>query len=157
MSAFRFRLQRVLDWDESRRKVTENKIRELMAERNGVRDDMSRLRSECAAAEQAVYGSSHLDGSSLVALGSYRERIGHRLAAGQKTLQRIEQDLQEQQQIWIRAKRRCRAMESLKERRAAEFAYEEGRKRESETADFVVSRWRRDNEQQAAASNNQLS
>lgn len=146
MSAFRFRLQRVLEWDETRRKAAENKIRELMAERNGVRDRMSRLQSECAAAEQAVYGASQLDGSSLVAMASYRERISHRLAAEQKTLQRIEQDLQEQQQHWVRAKQRCRAMESLKERRAAEFTYEEGRKRESETADFVVSRWRRDNE-----------
>jgi flagellar export protein FliJ len=145
MSKFRFRLQRVLDWDDTRRKAVETKIRELMAQRNAVHTNVERLRNECAAAEQAVHAQTSLDGGSLLALSSYRERISHRITAEHGSLQRIEQELQQQHQVWVRTKQRCKAMESLKDRRAAEFAYEEGRKRESETSDFVISRWHRDN------------
>jgi flagellar export protein FliJ len=130
MTPFRFRLEKVLEW----------RRRELEREDHGFKREvaalaeMDRRHAELEAtgvrAEIQVREWSPLAGSDLAALGSFRVRVKQQEKALAAARADQEKQAEAQRLVMLEARRRCRLLERLRERRLAEW--EKARDREIE-------------------------
>jgi len=130
MSPFRFRLEKVLGWRQ----------RELEREDHGFKRELAALaeldrrHAELEAtgirAEIQVREWSPLAGSDLAALGSFRVRVKQEEKALAAARADREKQAEAQRLVMLEARRRCRLLERLRERRLAEW--EKARDREIE-------------------------
>jgi hypothetical protein len=121
MPSFRFPLDRVLEWRQTRR---------AECEASGVK------------AELQVRAWTQVTGSDLEALGSFRLRVKEQEA--ELALKRAAQakKVQAQQAAMLEARRRCRLLDRLKEQRAEEWRTEENRALEAAASETYLAQWR---------------
>jgi len=143
MTAFRFRLERVLEWRRTQLELAEARFKQQAAALGA----LDRMRAETEAsgirAEIEVRRQSRVAGRDLEALGHFRLRVkseetriaGLRVAAAAEYAVR--------QKGMLEARRRVRLLERLRERRLAEW--EEARDRELEelASESYLARWNR--------------
>jgi hypothetical protein len=110
--------------------------------------DLDRKRAEVEAsgmrAETTVRGWNPVASSELTALGAYRLRA--RKLEEQIKIHRAEaaKKVEEQQKAMLEARRRCRLLERLKERRLVEWTAERDKELEEIAADSYLARWSRE-------------
>src|SRR5689334_21423967 len=111
MTAFRFPLQRVLDWRRTQLELEEARYKQQAAGLAAL--DRARAEVEAAGirAEVQVRQWDNLAGRDLAALGAFRLRVKAREA--EIARQRVEcaRKLDEQQRAMLEARRRCRLLE----------------------------------------------
>jgi hypothetical protein len=121
MNAFRFPLKRVLDWRQTQLQMEEARYRQHA----GNLAELDHIRAEIEAAgiraEVQVREWGDVTSSDLEALSAFRLRVKsqeRRIAA-----QRVEcaQKLAEQQRVMLEARRKCKLLERLEERKQAEW------------------------------------
>ena len=116
MTAFRFRLEKVLAWRRTQAQLADSEYRREAAAVAALDQASAELEARAIQTEAEVRDWSPLEGSDLAALGAFRgsvERQTKDLAA-----RRIEQTkkLAEREQDMLEARRRCRLLERLRER-----------------------------------------
>lgn len=121
MKAFRFSLEKVLTWRRIQLELEENKLKQQHA----VLAAMDRARAELEAAgiraELEVRDCPSLSGLDLRALAGFRLHVqNEERAIAARRLEFLKQ-LEAQQNAMLEARRRCRLLERLKERRLAEW------------------------------------
>jgi flagellar biosynthesis chaperone FliJ len=143
MIPFRFRLQKVLDWRQMQLDIEEAKFKRQAA----ALADLDRARAELEAAgvkaEVQVRDWSPLAGRDLAALGSFRlyVKMKERDIAARRA--ECQQKLDAQQRVMLEARRRCRLLERLKERRFSEWDLAQNREIEQLATESFLAQWSR--------------
>ena len=143
MKAFRFPLDKVLDWRRTQLALEESQYRQQLA----ALAELDRRRTELEAAgqvaERQVREWNPLAGGELEALGDFR------LHVKQKQLDLVEpraecrKQLDRQHGLMLEARRRLRLLERLKERRLAEWRAARDRAIEELAAESYLAKWLR--------------
>lgn len=117
MKAFSFRLEKALDWRRLQLELEENRYRRQAA----ALADLDRARADLEAsairAEVQVRTWTPLTGGDLATLARFREYVSHAGRTLEVRRAACEHQLQEQQKVMLEARRRCRLLERLRERR----------------------------------------
>jgi hypothetical protein len=144
MTTFRFPLQRVLDWRRTQLELEEARYKQQAAELAAL--DRSRAEVEAAGirAEIQVREWNPVAGHDLGALGSFRLRVKAREAEIAVQRMGCARKLDERQKIMLEARRRCRLLERLKERRAAEWREACAHELEELAGESYLAKWSRE-------------
>ena len=143
MNSFQFRLQKVLDWRHTQLELEEAAFKHQMAALAAM--DRERAGWEAAAikAEIQVRGWSPLAGRDLTALGDFRLQVKER--EKEIDVRRLEclKTLEVRQAAMLEARRRCRLLERLKERRLAEWQSACDAELEQLASESFLAKWGR--------------
>lgn len=143
MRSFSFPLEKVLEWRRTQLEIEEAKFKSESA----ALAELDRLRAECEAsgikAELQVREWDPVTGRDLAALGDFRLRVKAREA--EIALLRAAQfeKLTAQGAAMLEARRRCRLLERLKERRIGEWRRAENRELEELASESYIAGWNR--------------
>lgn len=143
MNAFRFRLQKVLDWRRSQLEAEEIRYKRQAA----ALADIDRARQAMAdageRAETDVRALGRLSGADLEALDTFRRYVkkrGLEIAAQRADCAK---KLAAQETVMMEARRRYRLLERLKERRWAEWWAASDKELEELAAESYAAQWTR--------------
>jgi flagellar biosynthesis chaperone FliJ len=141
MAAFRFRLERVLDWYGKELRVEQGRLGLCLSALRTVQDSLLRLDAERTAVERELIAQLSIPGCEFAALGLYRLRVRKHELELVEDRGRREQAVREQTGKVQQAQRKVRLLEKLRERRVAEHLYAEDRELENLAADAYLARW----------------
>ncbi len=121
MTAFRFRLDKVLAWRRMQLELAEGEFRRETAALAELDQASAELQARAVQTEAEVRAWSPVAGRDLAALGGFQLYVGRR--AKQLAARRQEQArrVAEREQAMLEARRRCRLLERLRDRRLAEW------------------------------------
>jgi flagellar export protein FliJ len=141
MKRFEFRLQKVLEWREKQLEIEDARYKQQMAGIAAL--DRARAGIEAAGvqAEMQLRSERAVSGQDLAALAGFRLHV--RTRAIEIAAQRAEAQkrLEAQQLVMLEARRRCRLMERLKERRLAEWQTACYRELDDLASESFLARW----------------
>jgi hypothetical protein len=141
MIRFQFRLQKVLDWRRTQLEIEEAKFRHTAAALGAVDRARAELQAAAIHTECEVRRWVAIGGSDLGALAEYRGHVRSeeaRLAARREACARA---AAAQQAAMLEARRRCRLLEKLRERRLAEWKAASDREVEEMAAESFLAQW----------------
>ncbi len=141
MSAFQFRLDRVLEWYRTQLQLEESRLAVFLAALNQVQDRLALLQAEHLAVESEVLAGSTILARDLCSLGFYRLRIKKEKAALDEERVLRERTLSKQRVTVQAAQRRMRLVEKLRARRLSEYCYAEDHMLENLAAEAFLSKW----------------
>lgn len=143
MTAFRFRLERVLQLRRVQLELEEAKLRQAAAALAAIDREQSALETRAASAEVEVRRWSEVAGRDLAALEDFRAhaRSQQQLLAARRA--QAVRDLAAQETAMLEARRRCRLLERLKERRWSEWRAASDRELEEIAAESWLAQWGR--------------
>jgi flagellar export protein FliJ len=140
VTRFQFRLQPVLDWRAAQLEVEEMRLRQLLELR--ARLDRAIADTEAARlAEEGRVRGGPVTGAELWALAAWQDAARESAArlAGERRKQ--DSEIAAQREHIAAARRRCRLLERLRERRLAEWNSENQRRLEEFAAEAYLARW----------------
>ncbi len=141
MKTFRFPLEKALEWRRIELELEEARYKHQSAELS----DLDRRRAEIEAsgilAETQVRAWSPVAAADLVALGSYRLRVKNQEADLARRRVDCAQKLDAQHKQMLEARRRCRLLERLKDRRLVEWTAARDLELEQIAAESYLARW----------------
>ena len=143
MTSFRFPLQKVLDWRQTQLELEEVRFKQQIA----ALADLDRARAELEAtgikAEIQVRDWSSLSGGDLAALGSFRLDVKQKekVIAGRRV--ECQKTFEAQQRTMLEARRRCRLLERLKDRRLADWTSARDHELEELASESFLAKWGR--------------
>ena len=142
MTSFRFSLQRVLDWRRTQLDLAEARYKQQAA----ALAELDRVRGEIEAAgvqaEAEVRSGGQVQGRDLAALGSYRLHVRMQEAQIQAKRQECERILAQRQNAMLEARRHCRLLERLKERRLAQWKEACDHEMEELASESFLAQWK---------------
>ena len=142
MTSFRFPLQKVLDWRQTQLDLAEVRYKQQAA----ALAELDRARAEIEAAgvkaELQVRDWGQLQGRDLAALGSFRLHVKIQEKQIQALRAECERVLVERQNAMLEARRRCRLLERLKERRLLEWKAACDHEMEELASESYLARWK---------------
>jgi hypothetical protein len=143
MSGFRFSLEKALDLRRSQLRLAEASFQQQAAELLEMDRNREKLRASRAGAEAQVRDGRPARRRDLAALGAFRldvqgreKELALRYAEGEKKLE-------ERRAAMLEARRRCRLMEKLRERRRADWDATLNHELEELAADSFLAQWNR--------------
>ena len=143
MKTFHFPLQKALEWRRVELELEEARFKQQSVELT----ELDRRRAEIEAsgirAEIQVREWSPVAGSDLSALGAYRLRVKSEEATLARRSEECARKLAEQRKQVLEARRRCRLLERLKDRRLAEWNAARDHEIEEVAAESYLVRWQR--------------
>src|SRR5689334_21204913 len=107
MPVFRFRLEKVLQWQEKQRQMEELRIQKLSQDLEQNKSAFARLQADRVAIEQQVLGGKQVNPADLVALGSFRIRLEKQANALRQSRLECERQLTERRAEWFEMRRKC--------------------------------------------------
>lgn len=140
MTQFRFRLERVVAWRQTQLELAEQRFERQTAAAAELDRARAGLDAAGVRAETAVRQWDAVTGSDLAALDGFRRDLRRRQKDldARRTAARREMD--EGRAAMLEARRRCRLLERLKERRQAEWNAEADRETEQLAAEAFSAR-----------------
>lgn len=145
MKSFQFPLQRVLDWRALQMRSEEEKLAALQAKLAALVHRENELTAAQLKCEMKLLAQESLDGSDLHALAAFQLRIRNERAAIQIARTKYEAQAVEQRKRLLKARKECRVLENLKEKRWKTWTYLSDREVETTAAESYISRWLRTN------------
>jgi flagellar export protein FliJ len=121
MTAFRFRLARVLELRQSELALAETRFRRQTAGLAALDRARAALDASGIRAEMLVRDAPRIEGSDLAALDAFRRHIARRRAALAASRAQAQRELDALQAAMLEARRRFRLLERLRDRRLAEW------------------------------------
>jgi flagellar export protein FliJ len=141
MMAFRFPLQRVVDWRRSELELTELKFQQLTAAVSAVDREIAELETAGIQTELLVRDWSPVSGRDLAALGSFRLHVRKKNA--ELAARRVEcaKHLAAGRAALLEARRRFRLLDSLKQRRFEDWRLARDKELEELASESYLARW----------------
>jgi hypothetical protein len=141
MQRFRFRLERVLQWQMKVCELKENDVRLSLLAISDADQRIAQLREASLAAEHDALDHPALTSSDLVALARFRIRVirDHEALAALKS--ELVRTLKQQREILTAERRRLRLLEKLRARSLEEYACEANRESEELATECHLSKW----------------
>jgi flagellar export protein FliJ len=141
MRAFRFPLDRVLEWYREQCTVEETRLAAAITALNAALESIARLEAERRAVDCELVTRGSIAARDLAAWGLYRLRCTQ-LAAQLERDRLQRKSAADDQRIKVQAaRRRLRLLEKLRERRLAEHILEEDRELEQLAGESYLARW----------------
>jgi flagellar export protein FliJ len=137
MKAFRFRLDRVLDWRRTELDMEETRLKQLQAARAALARELEELKAAHENARRTLLTQPRVDGADLQILSGYNTAAKLACARLDERRRAADRAAAVQQQKLLEARRRLRLLESLKDRRLAEWKYEAERQTEADSPPVV--------------------
>jgi len=143
MKSFQFPLQRVLDWRTLRMRTEEEKLASLQHKLAAI------LHRDSALTEAELKSGARLlqligiDGSDLRALAAFQLRMRKERTVLKAERAQCEAQISEQRQRLLKARRDCRALEQLKDKRKRTWTAQLDREIEDTAAEAYLSQWAR--------------
>ena len=144
MTAFRFPLQKALEWRGTQLELEEARFRQATEAVANLDRARAALQSAGAQAELELRAQRSVTAPELEALGEFRlhvRRREHEIAARKAEAMRR---LAEREAAMLDARRRCRLLERLRERRLAEWTRQRDRELEEVASEAYLARWLRE-------------
>ena len=144
MKSFHFPLQKALDLRTKQLEMEELRYKQRISELAELDRKRGEVEAATARAEAQVREWSTVASSDLMALGNFRLRA--KKLEEQIRVRRVElvKEVEAQQQVMLAARRRCRLLEKLKERRMTEWTAERDHELEEIAAESYLARWSRE-------------
>jgi len=138
---FEFRLQQVLEWREKQLELEDARLKQQIAGIASLDQASAGLASAGLQAERQLRSSAAVSGQDLAALAGFRQHI--RMRSREIAERRAEalKQLAAQQKVMLEARRRCRLLERLKERRLSEWQAESDRELDALASESFLARW----------------
>jgi flagellar export protein FliJ len=144
MKDFRFRLQKILDWQLEKCELIENCVKSLCGELAHIQARIAGTQADLVAAEEQVLHAHRLDGASLNGLAAYRIRLRKRTDSLNAERKGCEMRLTQQRTQWMEARKRYRILERLRHRKLTEYVAEFDRELELLASEAYGARWNAD-------------
>ena len=143
MTAFHFRLDKVLGWRQRQLELAEIDFRREAGMLAALDRAVADLEAHGIQTEIEVREWRPLEGRDLAALSGFRMHVEHR--GKQLAKQRAEQakKLAERERAMLEARRKCRLLERLKERRLAEWKSAAAAELEQTASESYLARFAR--------------
>ena len=141
MQPFRFRLERVFDWQQTVCRLEEEKMRLCRFAIAETEEKLAQLKAGSLATEHELFQRPALTAADLKALAEFRLKVikqGRTLAAEKQA--RI-QALEEQTQKLLAERHRLRLIEKLRERALGEYTRAADRELETLALESHLSKW----------------
>ena len=143
MKAFHFPLENALDWRRIQLELEEARYKQQGAAVAGLDRQRAEIEASGVRAEIQVREWRPIAGGDLAALGNFRLHVKLQESAIARRRFEAAQKLAEQQKLMLEARRRCRLLERLQERRLHEWTAERDREVEEIAAESYLARWSR--------------
>jgi flagellar export protein FliJ len=143
MTNFHFSLQKALDLRRLQLELQEAKFQQqaaVLVELDRVREAMQASRS---IAEDHVRAGGSAQGYDLAALGAFRSHVQSKEKDLAQRRVEGEKKLEECRNAMLEARRRCRLLEKLKERRKADWTIALNRELEELASESYLAQWNR--------------
>ena len=144
MTAFRFRLDRVLSLREMQLSIEETELARLRAELDTVESALHDLQLRESAEARALQVSRSLNGAEVAAMADTRRWVGNERKRLQTFLADCHRRIENKKASLLEAQRRVRLLEKLKEKRREVWTHEQNRALEELAAESALGVWRRD-------------
>ena len=143
MNAFRFPLQKVLDWRRAQLEMEELRFRQQTAKLAGLDLASAQVTAAGNTAERQVRVWNPVAGGELSALGSFRLHV--KLKETELAVSRAEcrRELGRREKVMLEARRRLRLLERLRERRLAEWRGARDKELEDLASEAYLAKWKR--------------
>jgi hypothetical protein len=143
MKSFQFPLEKALDWRRIQLELEESRYKQQVATLAGIDRRRAEIEASGVRAEIEVRDWNPIAAGDLVALGNFRLHV--KAQESEIARQRFEaaRKLAEQQKLMLEARRRCRLLERLKERRLAEWTAGRDHELDEIAAESYLARWGR--------------
>jgi flagellar export protein FliJ len=143
MSGFRFSLEKALDLRRLQLQLAEARFQQQAAALLELDLNRREMRTSRTDAEAQVRDGRQSQGRDLTALGTFRVRVqGEEKDLAQRYAEG-ERKLEDRRAAMLEARRRCRLLERLKERRSSEWNAARGREIEELAAESFLAQWNR--------------
>jgi flagellar export protein FliJ len=141
MIAFRFPLQKALDWRKAQLELEEIQFRRQTAAMADLDSASAQLNASGKTAERQVRDWNPVSAGELAALGSYRLHV--KLKESELAAPRAEcrQELDRRQSVMLEARRRLRLLERLRERHLAEWQRARDKELEDLASEAYLAKW----------------
>jgi flagellar export protein FliJ len=143
MTTFRFRLQKVLDLRHTQLETEESRFKQQLAALAGLDSERAGWAAAGSKAENQVRDFNPLAGSDLTALGNFRLTVKQQQKEIDARRLECHKSLEAQQSVMLEARRRCRLLERLKEKRLAEWTSERDHELEQLASESFMAKWGR--------------
>jgi hypothetical protein len=143
MKAFQFPLEKALDWRRTQLELEEVRYKQQVAAIAGLDRERAEIEASGLGAEIQVRRWNPIAAGDLTALGNFRLQVKARESEIARRRLDAAQKLAEQQKLMLEARRRCRLLERLKERRLTEWMAERDHELEEIAAESYLARWSR--------------
>jgi flagellar export protein FliJ len=121
VTRFQFRLQKVLEWREKQLELEDIRFKQQLAAIAGLDQARAELQSAGLQAEMQLRTSQVVSGRDLSALAGFRRYIQMQNRDLEGRRAEAQKNLEAQQKVMLEARRRCRLLERLKDRRLSEW------------------------------------
>jgi hypothetical protein len=143
MTSFRFPLQKVLEWRTTELELEEAKFRQAAAAVAAADRDRAELEAAAVRTEAEVRRWDPVAGSDLAALSDFRRHVRAQEEALEARRAECARQAAAQQASMLEARRRCRLLERLRERRLAEWKAARDRELEEMASESYLAQWGR--------------
>jgi len=144
MKAFRFPLQRVLEWRSLQLRVEEEKLAALQQQLTSLLQLREKLAAARNRSESHLFASGAAAGSELQSWALYQARLAKQQELLKVQLAQCEKLIVEQRQRLLKARTDHRVLEQLKERRLRQWVYLNDREVEDTANEVYLAKWTRE-------------
>jgi flagellar export protein FliJ len=144
MEPFRFRLDRVLGWRHTEMELAEAAYRQQMAELAAIDREKAELAATAVRAEISVKQGGLTEGRDLAALEGFRHGVHKRSDELAHRRVGCHAEVGRKQELMMEARRRCRLLEKLRERRYEEWTQARDRELEELASESFLARKNRE-------------
>ena len=141
MQAFRFRLEKVLEWYTRQYELEERRLTVCLSALTEAKSAIASLMAERLSVERDMLALTTILAPDFAALGRYRVGAKHRELELNGVRDRCQAEVEAQRLKLQAAERRVRLVEKLRERRVEEYVYAETRELEELASDAFFSKW----------------
>jgi flagellar export protein FliJ len=145
MKAFQFPLQRVLEYRELQMRTEEEKLSTIQNQLAEVLHRENALTAAQLNAEMNLLGRPLVEASEFRALSAFQLRIRSEKVSLLAARKNLEIQIAEQRKRLLKARKDCKVLENLKERRKKAWTYLSDREIENTAAESYISNWARSN------------
>jgi len=143
VKAFRFSLQRVMEWRAVQLRTEEEKLSQLQQQLSALLIRDKELAASLVKSELELRSRAVIPSVELSALTGFRQRIDSNRLKLRQACAKLEHEIDEQRKRLLTARKDHRVLEKLKDRRRAEWVYLNDRELESVAADSFLAQWNR--------------
>ncbi len=143
MTAFRFRLQRVLQLRESQLKTEEFKLEQLLQLRAQMQAAIDAAVWAVEKERQSIESETYSTSAQWLAFESFRKRAERERQQALQKLTAHDEAIEKQRAAVVEAKRAVLLLEKLQEKRRADWQIDADKEMEELTADFSAAQWLR--------------
>jgi flagellar export protein FliJ len=143
MTAFKFRLERVLQLKTSQARTEEFKLEALLRQRKQMQAEMEAADSSLREARKSIESSTFSNSVDLMAFEYYKIRAEKERQGAQRRLAAHDEVVERQRMAVVTARSGVMLLEKLREKRRADWQAGADKELEDLTADFSAAQWLR--------------